>query len=187
MTSPILDRLEAYYDAVPRSGARAEDFGPLTLFVRDGGAGYPYYARPARGFSGPVQASDVDRVRARQRQLGLPESFEWVAGTTPALRAAVERSGRTLVAAAVVDGSVLGSGQHQPVGAVSEIVGVGTLPSARRQGLAAAVTAELVRDAGARRGVATVFLSAGDEDIARLYARLGFRRVGTALIAEPPC
>lgn len=30
-----------------------------------------------------------------------------------------------------------------------------------------------------------VFLSAGDDDVARVYARLGFRRIGTALIAEP--
>jgi hypothetical protein len=28
-----------------------------------------------------------------------------------------------------------------------------------------------------------VFLSAGSEDIARVYGRLGFRRVGTACIA----
>ncbi|WP_181383687.1 hypothetical protein [Streptomyces sp. NWU339] len=32
----LLDRLEQYYDAVPRSGARVEDFGPLTLFIREG-------------------------------------------------------------------------------------------------------------------------------------------------------
>ena len=32
------------------------------------------------------------------------------------------------------------------------------------------------------RGVETVFLSAGSEAIARVYARLGFRRVGTACI-----
>ena len=31
---------------------------------------------------------------------------------------------------------------------------------------------------------ALCILSAGDEDVARVYARLGFRRVGTALIAE---
>jgi hypothetical protein len=34
------------------------------------------------------------------------------------------------------------------------------------------------------RGVETIFLSAGSEEIARVYARLGFRRVGTACIAE---
>ncbi|MBB6438566.1 GNAT family N-acetyltransferase [Streptomyces candidus] len=268
----LLDRLEGYYDAVPRPSARVEDFGPLTLFVREG-EGWPFYARPARGRSGGVSAADVARVRARQRELGIPESFEWIAETTPALRAAIEDSGlevhehplmvldpsapvpaahelpgglrvRTLgpddpalasalavphlafaepgtgigsagvtelaeavrglardgsveravarieagltsIAAAVESsGTVLCAGQHQPVGSVSEIVGVGTLPASRRRGLGIAVTKALVADARAR-GVETVFLSAGDDDVARIYARLGFRRVATALIAEP--
>jgi predicted GNAT family acetyltransferase len=30
-----------------------------------------------------------------------------------------------------------------------------------------------------------VFLSATDAAVARIYARLGFREIGTALIAEP--
>lgn len=261
---------------MPRSGARGEDFGPLRLFVREG-QGWPFYARPVLGWSGPVSAADVARVRSRQRELGVPESFEWVAETTPGLRAAAERTGLvvhehplmvlgsdvstplvpvpvvpglagsmvvrtvgpddpvlpsalavphlafadpgtgvgaaglaelgeavrkraddgtveraaarilaglTCVAAAVDDGMALCAGQHQPVGAVSEIVGVGTLPTARRRGLALAVTAALIADARSR-GVETVFLSAGDDDVARIYARLGFRRVATALIAEP--
>ncbi|MFF8934528.1 GNAT family N-acetyltransferase [Streptomyces paradoxus] len=280
MTSPdfddhperaLLDRLETYYDAVPRHGARVEEHGPLTLFVREG-RGWPFYARPARGWSGPLRATDVRKVRARQRELGVPESFEWVAETTPTLRAAAEesglvvhehplmvldpgtpaahadgvsgsvsvritgaddpllpgalavphlafaepgthvglagtpqlaeaidarvadgsveramlriRAGLTAVAAAVEDGSVLSAGQHQPLAGASEIVGVGTLPAARRRGLARAVTAALVADARSR-GAATVFLSAGDDDVARGYARLGFRTIGTALIAEP--
>lgn len=270
----LLDKLDTYYDAVPRAAARVEDHGSLTLFVRTD-PGWPYYARPTRGASGVVEPADVARVRARQRELGVPESFEWVAETTPSLRAAVEASsglviqehplmvlppdaelpagaaetavdgvtvrtvgaddpalasalaaprlafatpgtglgeagvdqlaaaaretaadgsvarvaarlgaGLTAVAAAVADGLALCAGQHQPVGAVSEIVGVGTLPAARRQGLALAVTAALVTDARAR-GVDTVFLSADDETVARIYARLGFRRIGTALTAEP--
>ncbi|MCZ2524516.1 GNAT family N-acetyltransferase [Streptomyces sp. HB2AG] len=282
----LLDRLERYYDAVPRSGARAEDFGPLTLFVREG-EGWPYYARPALGHSGAVSADDVARVRARQRELGVPESFEWVAENAPALRDAAERAGLVVhehplmvlgpdaplpdaplpdaplpdvplpgatgradgvavrivgpddpvlpsalatprlafadagtrvgaagraeldeavrnsagdgsveavaqriraglsrVAAAVEGGVALCAGQHQPVDGVSEIVGVGTLPAARRRGLGLAVTAALAADARSR-GAGTVFLSAGDDDVARIYARLGFRRVATALIAEP--
>ncbi|MER6154089.1 GNAT family N-acetyltransferase [Streptomyces sp. NPDC001868] len=267
----LLDRLEEYYDAVPRHGARVEDHGPLTLFVREG-KGWPFYARPAREWSGPLAAADVQKVRARQRELGIPESFEWVAETTPTLRAAVEesglvvhehplmvldpstpavpveelsggiavrivgaddpmlssalaiphlafaepgthvgragtpqlaeavatglvdgsveraivriRAGLTVVAAAVEDAAALSAGQHQPLAGVSEIVGVGTLPTARRRGLALAVTAALVADARSR-GAATVFLSAGDDDVARIYARLGFRTIGTALIAEP--
>ncbi|MGW6567821.1 GNAT family N-acetyltransferase [Streptomyces sp. NPDC054975] len=246
----MLSRLETYYDAVPRSAARAEEFGPLTLFVRDGD-GWPYYARPALGHTGEVALGDVDRVRARQRELGVPEAFEWVAETTPGLRAAVEKSGLVvhehplmvlegegapapapagvtvrimdhddpglpsaaavpyaafgvepspvaathlavrvragftrLAAALDADGTVLSAGQHQPVGTVSEVVGVGTLPTARRRGLGLAVSAALVADARSH-GVETVFLSATDESVARLYGRLGFRTVGTALIAEP--
>ncbi|WP_338676371.1 GNAT family N-acetyltransferase [Streptomyces sp. SCSIO 30461] len=267
--SPLLDRIERYYDAVPRSGARAEDFGPLTLFVREG-QGWPYYARPALGSTVAPGADDVYRVRARQRELGVPESLEWMADTAPGLRAAAEaaglvvhehplmaltgdivsapdpgdasvrivgpgdpvlpsalavprlafaepgtgigtagaedlaratravaadgtveqltarmHAGLTVVAAAVVDGEALCAGQHQPVGDAAEIVGVGTLPSARRRGLGVAVTAALVADARAR-GAATVFLSAADDDVARIYTRAGFRRVATALIAEPP-
>ena len=33
--------------------------------------------------------------------------------------------------------------------------------------------------AAAAAGVETVFLSAGDEDVARVYERVGFRRVGS--------
>ncbi|WP_431947965.1 GNAT family N-acetyltransferase [Actinacidiphila sp. bgisy167] len=269
----LLDRLERYYDAVPRAGARAEEHGPLTLFVREG-IGWPFYARPGLDADGgSVSRADVDRVRARQRELGVPECFEWIAETSPALRAAAQesglavhehplmvldplapapqeaelpegvsvrllgpgdpalpsaltvphlafaqpgtaigaagraeldavlplhaapalvaaaedrvRAGLTVHAAAVEDGLALCAGQYNPVGGVCEIVGVGTLPGARRRGLALAVTGALVADAR-ERGLTTVFLAAGDEDVARIYARLGFRRIGTALIAELP-
>ncbi|MFE5793779.1 GNAT family N-acetyltransferase [Streptomyces sp. NPDC056503] len=249
----VLNRIEAYYDAVPRSSARAEDFGPLTFFVREGADGWPFYARPTPGHDGGTTVEDVERVRARQRELGLPEAFEWVAETTPGLRAAVEASGivvhehplmvlegeplavpapagarvRTLaaddpnLAAAVAapyaafgatpgpgdarrvaaritagltvlaggfdtaSGEALAGGQAQPVGDVAEVVGVGTRPEARRRGLGLAVTAALVADARAR-GVGLVFLTASDADVERLYARLGFRTVATALIGEAP-
>ncbi|AUG76455.1 acetyltransferase [Kitasatospora sp. MMS16-BH015] len=275
----LLHRIESYYDAVPRNGARLESFGPLSLFVRVGPGG-PYYARPTLDWPTTATATDVAAVRARQRELGAPEAFEWVAETTPGLRAAVEESGlvvhehplmvhdpnaatpdlpdlakgisladgskamlrilgpldaalasalavpwtafaepgtaigtagpaeltaqvlartadgtvtrmaqrieagHTVIAAALADGLALCSGQHQPVGHVTEIVGVGTLPSARRRGLAQAVTATLLADARTR-GIPTVFLTASDEAVAHIYARLGFRRIATALIAEP--
>ncbi|MGH4028194.1 GNAT family N-acetyltransferase [Actinomycetota bacterium Odt1-20B] len=264
--APLLHRLERYYDTVPRAAARAEDFGPLTLFVRESG-GWPLYARPTLGRTGPAATpADITRVRARQRELGLPEAFEWIGEFTPGLAASARaagltvhahplmalppsaptpatlpsvrvitpedpalhgalalphlafatpgtavgtagpaeltaeimahmndgavpatreriRAGRTVLAAAVENGVVVCSGMHLPVGTVTEIVGIGTLPSARRRGFGAAVTAALVAHARAS-GVETVFLSAGDENVARLYGRLGFERVATALIAE---
>jgi ribosomal protein S18 acetylase RimI-like enzyme len=263
-----LERIEDYYDAVPRAASRAEDHGSLTLFVNRG-AGWPYYARPRRGWRGKVEAEHVRSVRARQRALGVPEAFEWVAEVSPGLAAAARtaglrvhehpllvlepaawrpvpsppgavvrivpagapdlatlravaslafgepgtavgatgraevaaaaaavsaasvhdlrerlRSGLTALAAAYDAEGPLAVGSHQPVGAVSEIAGVGTLPAARRRGLAAAVTSALVGDA-LGRGIDVVFLSAADEDVARVYRRLGFEPIATAMIAEP--
>jgi ribosomal protein S18 acetylase RimI-like enzyme len=262
-----LDAIERYYDGVPRAAARAERIGPFTLFVRTE-PGFPYYARPTLG-EHTFTPSDVARVRARQRELGVPQSFEWVAEVSPGLRPAIGaaglavhthpllvlspsanrrldpppgadvrlvepedeklgqimaaaglafghpgtasgpvglaelaaaslpaeaaiqaqrqrlRAGLTVSAVAFIDGQPVASGSHQPLGRLTEIVGVGTLPAFRRRGLGAAVTARLVEDA-LRRNLEIVFLSADDDAVARVYARLGFERVATACIAEPP-
>ena len=90
-TTRLLSELEAYYDAVPRAACRVEQLGPFTLFINRG-PGWPYYARPTLG-STQFAAEDVHRVRARQRELGIPEAFEWVAETTPALAAAAQAAG----------------------------------------------------------------------------------------------
>ncbi|GAB7047305.1 GNAT family N-acetyltransferase [Catenuloplanes indicus] len=79
---------------------------------------------------------------------------------------------------------VVGSGMFQREGDVAEIVGVATLPAARHRGVARAITATLARHA-LDSGAGLVFLSAASDDVARMYARLGFRRAGTACIAEP--
>jgi GNAT superfamily N-acetyltransferase len=94
------------------------------------------------------------------------------------------RAGLSATAVAEDADGPLASGSHLPLDGVSEVVGVATLPSARRRGLAGVVTAALVDDAR-RRGANLIFLSAGSEEIARVYGRLGFERVGTACIAEP--
>lgn len=93
--------------------------------------------------------------------------------------------GQSVAAVAEVDAAPVAVGMHQPVGAVSEVVGVATLPGFRRRGLARAVTSALVADAYAR-GVRTVFLSAGDEAVARVYRGVGFVPVGVVCAAEPP-
>jgi ribosomal protein S18 acetylase RimI-like enzyme len=66
---------------------------------------------------------------------------------------------------------------------VAEVVGVATLPTDRRRGVGAAVSAALCRLAR-ERGADPIFLSAADDEVARVYAKIGFRRVGTACIAE---
>jgi ribosomal protein S18 acetylase RimI-like enzyme len=77
----------------------------------------------------------------------------------------------------------VGGGSHNPRGGVTEIVGVGVLPAHRRRGIAGHLTWALSRDA-VDAGVTTVFMSAGSDDVARVYEGVGFRRVGTACIVE---
>ncbi|MFI5492109.1 GNAT family N-acetyltransferase [Actinoplanes sp. NPDC051859] len=79
---------------------------------------------------------------------------------------------------------ILASGSVQRVGGVAEVAGVATLPVARRRGYASQLTASLARRA-LEAGDDLVFLSAGDDDVARLYSKVGFRRIGTACIASP--
>jgi GNAT superfamily N-acetyltransferase len=88
----LLHRIERCYDAIPTlGGARAEQIGPLVLFVPDG-PGWGYYCRP-RLDAGAVSTADVDAVRHRQRALGVPEAFEWVHEITPSMLEAVRGSG----------------------------------------------------------------------------------------------
>lgn len=262
----LLETIDAYCDAVPRASARTEQHGDLVIFIRDG-AGWPFYARPARGRRAPSNHA-IGEVRARQRSLGVPESFEWIHEVTPGMKKAVLgaslqahdhplmvlsgappaaappqeieirligadeplgliqavapiafahpgtdvgdagpaqaaesaetetagddheflrerlRNGASVLAAAFENGVPVATGMHQPVDAVSELAGVGTLPSHRRRGIGAALTGFLVADARSR-GIETVFLTAGDETIARVYESQGFARVGTAGTAEP--
>ena len=102
----------------------------------------------------------------------------------PRLRERI-RDGLTVLYVAEDDEGPIASGGHQPVDGVTEIVGVATLPAARRRGLGTAVTAALVDDAR-EAGLDTIFLSAASDDVARVYERLGFVRVGHAGMASPP-
>ncbi|GAA3341033.1 hypothetical protein GCM10020358_30850 [Amorphoplanes nipponensis] len=277
----VFTRLERFYDAVPRDAAVAEEIGGFVLFVNNG-EGWPFYARPRLGGAGTPSAADVTAVRQRQRDLGVPEAFEWVHETTPDLLAVARSAGLDVLLAplmvlenaalvpdlplpgaairfldparpgfaadinasravarlgfgapantttvqsgslvvevagpaqrdavpplsdaAVVDltrrhaagrmlsavvesptAGILACGTVQRVGAVGEVAGVATLPSARRRGYASQLTASLARRT-LTDGTDLVFLSAGDDDVARLYSKVGFRRIGTACIAEP--
>ncbi|MEU5834922.1 GNAT family N-acetyltransferase [Streptomyces diacarni] len=278
MSDLLRVRIEQYYATAPLLFADAERFGSLRLFVRKT-PGAPYYggpghAQPTAEMSSAVVAADIARVRARQRELGVPEAFEWLAEAAPTLRARIEAAGlpveerplmaldpnhavdsrplpggvtlrvltsddpalpaalalprlafaeegtavgpagreelsvvadellvdgtvaavrptiraghKTLIAALASDGTPLAVGHYHPANDTTEIGGIGTLPLARRQGLAAAITAALVNHAR-DHGVSTVFLAYADDTIARIYARLGFRPAGsTLLIANQP-
>jgi ribosomal protein S18 acetylase RimI-like enzyme len=93
--------------------------------------------------------------------------------------------GLLAVAGAFDASGALGGGSHSPRSEVTEITGVAVLPAARRRGVGANLTAALAADARLR-GVDTIFCSAASQAVARVYESIGFRRVGTACIAELP-
>lgn len=86
-----------------------------------------------------------------------------------------------VVAAHDAAGAVVGGGSAAPRGEVAELMGIAIVPSARRQGLGAAVTAALAAECR-RRGVRTTFLSAASEDAAGVYRSVGFERAASACI-----
>jgi predicted GNAT family acetyltransferase len=97
-------------------------------------------------------------------------------------------AGRTVLMVAVEHGEPVGVGSHHPVvvdgDEVSEVTGVATLPRLRGRGLGAGLASALV--AHARESADLVFLTAGDDDVARVYERVGFARLGTTAVATPP-
>jgi predicted N-acetyltransferase YhbS len=97
-------------------------------------------------------------------------------------------AGRTVMMVALEDGAPVAVGSHQPVDVegseVSEVVGVATLPRLRARGLGAGLASALV--AHARETADIVFLTAGDDDVARVYERVGFARLATTGVADLP-
>jgi predicted N-acetyltransferase YhbS len=96
-------------------------------------------------------------------------------------------AGRTVMIVAVENGEPVAVGSHHPVDLdgdeVSEVAGVATLPRFRGRGLGAGLASALV--AHARETADLVFLTAGDDDVARVYERVGFARLATTAIALP--
>jgi predicted N-acetyltransferase YhbS len=137
-----------------------------------------YQRVAATAFAHPGGACDV-------RDVPLDTSAEALA-RTDALRERIA-SGRTVMMVAVENGEPVAVGSHQPVQVdgteVSEVVGVATLPRLRGRGLGAGITSALVAHAAETADM--VFLAAGDDDVARIYERVGFARLATTAVAEP--
>jgi GNAT superfamily N-acetyltransferase len=143
------------------------------------------------GFGAPAHATPMEEATSNSLVALGAGPAERDAATVPLTPAELERL-RALSAGvefltAVADSpaeGILATGGIQRAGDVAEVVGVATLPSARNRGYASRLTATLAHRT-LDTGATTVFLSAGDDDVARLYTRVGFRRIGTACIAEP--
>lgn len=92
---PMINRVDDYLHAVPLSGSFAEQVGPFTLFRST--TVWPYYARPVPGAEATIEPADIELVRARCTELGIPLSFEWVVETCPSLGEAAAAAGLTVV------------------------------------------------------------------------------------------
>lgn len=167
-SSTVWHTLETFYDAVPRSSARVEEHGSLVLFlVHQVAPGLLEVVARAglevlRAALLVLDPAELSAPDARAWALDdAPEEIGVVAqlafsmpGTEPgpvgvaerdaALTGAGPTDSRHRHAVAVLPGQgVVSVGTAQRAGDVVEIAGVGTLPSARRKGLGAAVTVAL--------------------------------------------
>jgi RimJ/RimL family protein N-acetyltransferase len=97
------------------------------------------------------------------------------------LRRVLDRGGLVAAAMDAATGDVVGAGQiGGPYEGVAEVAGIAVRASHRRRGIAGAVTA-LLTPAGANAGITTPFLTPANDGAARVYARVGYRKVGEAL------
>ena len=138
----------------------------------------PRYQRvAATAFAHPGGVCDVGDVPIDSSAAALAR--------TAALRERIA-SGRTVMMVAVENGEPVAVGSHQPIDVdgteVSEVVGVATHPRLRGRGLGAGIATALV--AHAKETADMVFLAAGDDDVARIYERVGFAWLATAAVAE---
>jgi hypothetical protein len=163
-------------DACRRAGMAVHHF---RLLVHDGSAPIASDAGAVR-VVGPTD--DLAQLLSVQQQ-GFGGPADVATGAVEHLAGRLH-AGTSRMAAAFSSEDAVCVGIHQPVGEVSEVVGVATLPAHRRRGWAGSVTRALVIDAQAL-GVRTVFLSAADDAVARVYERVGFRDVGVVCAAEP--
>lgn len=141
---------------------------------------------PRPGYVLQEPATEADFVRAaRVQHTAYGQSGEPAPGEIGWLRRAAGNGG-VVALAATGEGTAVGAGACSvPARGLSELAGLAVAVGFRRRGIAAALSAYLT--AGAfRRGCGAVWLEPGDPDIARIYARIGYRPVGEKLnIALP--
>ncbi|MGW0961080.1 GNAT family N-acetyltransferase [Streptomyces gelaticus] len=100
-------------------------------------------------------------------------------GVAQWLRTAARDGG--VAALATVDSVPVGAGGCSvPVDGLTELAGLAVADAYRRRGIGAALSAHLTTTAF-ERGCRVVWLEPGDADVERVYAGIGFRRIGEKL------
>ena len=138
---------------------------------------------PGLEFREPRSDDELDDLAAIQHYaFGEPGDPEPGSGTWA--RRIYENGG--VLALAHFRGEPAGGGScSAPVDGMTELGGVAVTARFRRRGIGAAVSAHLTALAHAR-GYRLVWLEPADEDVERVYARIGFRPVGEKLNISLP-
>ncbi|MGI8614745.1 MAG: GNAT family N-acetyltransferase [Nocardioidaceae bacterium] len=167
-------------DAATAAGLRVED---MPLLVLDGDV------RTMSGSGARVAVVGPGDERFASARAAVAAGFDGRDELTPEpvadwIAARVDAGLMRVVGAFAPDGSAVGGGSHAPRDGVTELTGIAVVPSWRRRGVGAELTRALAQDARSG-GATTVFLSAGSDDVARVYERVGFARVGSVCAAAP--
>ncbi|MFF9076855.1 GNAT family N-acetyltransferase [Streptomyces sp. NPDC014872] len=126
----------------------------------------------------PVTDAEFDAAALVQHH-GYGGTGEPEGGEAAWLRMAAEGGGAA--ALAVLDGVPVGAGGCSvPVDGLGELAGVAVAAPFRRRGIGAALCAHLTATAF-ERGCRVVWLEPADADVERIYASIGYRRVGEKL------
>ncbi|MEU6013209.1 GNAT family N-acetyltransferase [Streptomyces sp. NPDC047515] len=126
----------------------------------------------------PVTDAEFDAAALVQHH-GYGGTGEPEGGEAAWLREAAGGGG--VAALATVDGVPAGAGGCSvPVDGLSELTGLAVAAAFRRRGIGAALCAHLTATAF-ERGCRVVWLEPGDADVERIYAGIGYRRVGEKL------
>ncbi|MFF1835293.1 GNAT family N-acetyltransferase [Streptomyces sp. NPDC058231] len=177
---PRLEYLPGWAPAVERAllaaGFTVENRPPVLACVPGG----LLPTRPVDGLAIAEPATDAEfGAAALVQHHGFGGTGEAGGGEAAWLRAAVAGGG--VAALATLDGVPAGAGGCSlPVDGLTELSGLAVADGFRRRGIGAALSAHLTATAF-ERGCRVVWLEPGDADVERIYAGVGFRRVGEKL------
>jgi predicted GNAT family acetyltransferase len=133
----------------------------------------------------PSSDNDLLAAIAVQRE-AFGEPTPAAPGDVAIMRASMERGAIVVLARDELTGEAAGAGVCTLIeSGVTEVAGIGVRPSFRRRGIASAVTARLTADSF-NRGATIAWLTPGDGDAQRIYARAGFQPIGEMLMISLP-
>jgi len=118
-------------------------------------------------------------VTIQRRSFGKPDA---IAATAEEAEATAKRFHANLFFLAELNGQPAGAGSIQlPHNKIAEVAGIATLTEFRRRGIASVLTSVIAQHAF-DTGLDALFIMAADQNVRRIYARLGFEDCGNVFV-----